>query len=999
MAGISAAAVVAAAAVCAAPVDVGQASRMAQIFMSSSSATRHAGNIGTAPPRLAYTASRSGADCFYVFDSGENRGYAIVSADDRVPAVIGYSSHGSFDYDKASPGLKWWLGQYADRIERCVAGDEHVRAASSLPEMSPVEPLLTTLWDQGPPYNDLCPVDKNTGLRCMTGCAATAMAQIMKFHRCPERPSGSAGGVDFSGTVYAWDNMLDKYVPNQYTGEQATAVATLMYQAGMSINMNYGPVMSGAYALDVPPALSTYFGYDRSADIANREYYSYEEWLRLIHGNLKAGMPVLYSGQAEGGGHAFVCDGYDGNGYFHMNWGWSGAEDGYFLLFDLNPASGGAGSFEGGYNQSQQICHNIRPDAGTAHMPAGIYGTGDITFIGDDGFGFSNGLVIGGIRFDQAYNYHAYAIDIDLAMEVSDIDDGSVAAYAIVTEGLSLEAGYGFSEFGAEFDDLPDGNYMLRLVSRRTGTDVWEPVRMPYGKRDVLTMSVSDGERIIENKSPYTAEPDVLVQEFEVFGPFMSSAPVGYRIHLANIGDMDFQGVIELVLDNGKVIREASVAAFVPAGETAEVSGTAVFDVEPGRYSLYIGSSLHEPCQPVAVDVVSPSVIPDSDAEVYFSDFSNHYYNVDRAHRTTVSILNLSGSRSVTGDYRMELYRAPDNSMVHYYDLRNVTVWGDQVSYPITVVMDITPGLYYWIVRDSENRVVSCPIYFQAVGGPHEVGGLSYMVYSSSPGQVRMIAPPAGSYEGEIVVPDEIAGAKVVSVAGDAFTWSPGLLSVALPAVVKHLGAAAFYGCDRLGALTLGSGSMVTAEPSTFDVGAEQRIRLSVAPRLANLYKRSPEWAAFGFPSWLIDVKAGVSVSPGAWMVDPDTGSLWTPFYVSGDERLDFNVSSVSGAVEGTYVIGGSETGTVYGTDYVILPPLGDVDGSVSLSQGTGASVGSMCADGRPGSILPDVCDIYSLDGRCVAIGASASDAEGLEPGVYICRGANRTVRLMIPAR
>ena len=306
---------------------------------------------------------------YYVFNIGDRDGFVIASGDDRSRPILGYADEGTIDTDSMPDGLKWLLGFYEEQIQHAPSQAKSVKArtVSSYPA---VEPLLTTKWNQYAPYNLNCPVYTNMG-RCITGCVATAMAQIMYYHRnkstdkllkrIPGYHRGS--GYDSSkitldpipkGAKIDWDNMLDEYVSGNYTDEQAQAVANLMLYCGASVDMMYGWQFSGSSSGLVPGALYDYFGYKKSEYI-HRDNYTDEEWESIIYGELSEGRPIHYTG----GNHAVVVDGHDGNGYVHVNWGWGGSSDGFYLF---SAVEGSTEEVLNGYSSYQSAVISIEPD-------------------------------------------------------------------------------------------------------------------------------------------------------------------------------------------------------------------------------------------------------------------------------------------------------------------------------------------------------------------------------------------------------------------------------------------------------------------------------------------------------------------------------------------------------------------------------------------------------------------------------------------------------------
>ncbi|MCM1293922.1 MAG: C10 family peptidase, partial [Bacteroides sp.] len=338
-------------------------------------------------PHLVFTQKAEAQPAAYVFNRGSDSGYIVVAADDEMAPVLGYSESGTVDVADMPDGLKYWLEYYAAEIEYArVNGVNASKAAPAKAVRAAISPLVATKWNQGSPYNDKCPLVNTT--RTMTGCVATALAQVMKYHSWPATGTGANSytwrnttlSMDFSTVTFDWDNMLDTYTSSA-TDEQKDAVATLMSACGISVNMNYGTGASGAVARNCAAALVNYFNYDGSLRYLAREFFGLTEWENEVYNSLAAGCPVLYGGQSESGGHEFVCDGYSSNGYFHFNWGWGGMSDGYFKLTSLDPDSQGIGGAGGGagYNFDQDVIVGIKPYAGQSAGLGVIYNMNDFT--------------------------------------------------------------------------------------------------------------------------------------------------------------------------------------------------------------------------------------------------------------------------------------------------------------------------------------------------------------------------------------------------------------------------------------------------------------------------------------------------------------------------------------------------------------------------------------------------------------------------------------------
>ena len=328
---------------------------------------------------------------YYVFPNGEGKGFTVVSGDDRLPEVVGYSDKGTYDEEKLPSNYVGFMKAYEEMVGQLDNGDSRASASiaeakalrSSGYQQPTVAPLLGSIqWNQMTPYNNMCP-KYNGSDRSVTGCVATAMAQVMMYYQYPKilqanipayvsRTNHLSIPQINQGETYDWANMLPKYAsyePLNYTDAQATAVAKLMYHCGAACEMDYGP-SSGANV--TPAILSTYFGYDSDLmQDLTRDAFTLAEWSQIMDKELSAKRPILYSGRSSDGGHEFVCDGTDGNGLYHINWGWGGYQDGYFDVTILNPDKGGAGSGSApdGYNQYCSMIVGIAPDNGKVDEP------------------------------------------------------------------------------------------------------------------------------------------------------------------------------------------------------------------------------------------------------------------------------------------------------------------------------------------------------------------------------------------------------------------------------------------------------------------------------------------------------------------------------------------------------------------------------------------------------------------------------------------------------
>ena len=333
---------------------------------------------------------------FYILNTGD--GFVIVSADDIAVPILGYSDAGNFDPQNIPVNMYEWLQGYENDINRAISDGVSISAETAAnwtklsrgQGLSPkrsrsVEALVSTKWNQSAPFNNLCPYDNSHSERTVTGCVVTAMAQIMKYWNYPTQGNGTQTythetygqqTANFGSTTYDWNNMLNTY-SNSATQAQKNAVATLMYHCGVAVMMDYGiSSTGGSGAVTVGSsngtaeyALKTYFLYKNTLNGCRRSDYTDQTWKNMLTTDLDAGRPVIYTGRGEGGGHCFICDGYNNSDQFHFNWGWGGYCDGFYAINSLEPGVGGIGSGNGTYNESQSAIFGIEPNAGLFAIP------------------------------------------------------------------------------------------------------------------------------------------------------------------------------------------------------------------------------------------------------------------------------------------------------------------------------------------------------------------------------------------------------------------------------------------------------------------------------------------------------------------------------------------------------------------------------------------------------------------------------------------------------
>lgn len=363
-----------------------QAKIVAQNFYAEKAVNYHPG-INDILITNTFTKSGDGIVFYYVFIF-QDMGFVIVSAEDALPPVLGYSLEGYYGEKDQPDSYRNFMQTYADAIEYIRLNqiqqtseiknswDHYLAAGFTATTKSggskSVEPLIPSKWNQSYPYNYLCPADPDgSGGHVYAGCVATAMAQVMYYWRYPLQGTGShtyyyppygSLTANFGATTYEWEGMQ-----NSIDHDNITPIALLQYHCGIAVDMMYGPNGSGAYSNDVPPALINYFGYSSDCYFTWKDDHTNTQWINMLKENLDNGLPMYYSGYSSSGGHAFVCDGYQDDN-FHFNFGWSGQSDGYYTLLTV-----------GGFNDGQGAVFDTYPESNYPYFCSGDFQTSMIS--------------------------------------------------------------------------------------------------------------------------------------------------------------------------------------------------------------------------------------------------------------------------------------------------------------------------------------------------------------------------------------------------------------------------------------------------------------------------------------------------------------------------------------------------------------------------------------------------------------------------------------------
>lgn len=538
------------------------------------------------PDSSGVAKSTAGVGC-YVFNVGRDEGFVIVSADDDLPSVLAYSLSGRFEPDGMPANLASWLGWYekqvldyqqAVRAGQRMASDKSVSGrsvANGTKAEEVVAPLLenhpdgSILYDQRMPYNRFCPNPDSLDQPMVTGCVATAMAMIARYHEWPLRSSGSVCyetrtlripvRYELGEKDYDWANMLTSYADTgNYAADQTEAVAALMRDMGYSVQMDYTYEESGAYSETVARALAYNMGYSKKMRYLPRDLFADADWADVIRAELEEGRPLYYSGSGPGSGHAFVCDGYNDQAYFHFNWGWSGRGNGWYVLDNLAPTDLGTGSGYGTYNDNQGIVSCIRPAEEGEEADLFIVNNAERWRSQE---GVFDAVDSARVSVGWAMNYGIDTVDIRLGFSFWQ-DSVFCGAYAF--DSAHLPPRYGLYGMIVKFNPLgllAPGNYQMRFSVQEVGGSDWVDVvgstRYKVDYRLVVgnecywigssgipeTMPVRNFSYVAENGNVLLSWSDPCVMQ-----------PDFYRVYLddALAAEVDSTSVLFTGLENGR---------------------------------------------------------------------------------------------------------------------------------------------------------------------------------------------------------------------------------------------------------------------------------------------------------------------------------------------------------------------------------------------------------------------------------------------------------------
>jgi len=552
---------------------------------------------GSSDLTLSYVAADliNGANTvdYYVFNLVSGKGFVMVSGDDNIIPVLAYSGEFPFDINHMAPATRAWIDGYKNQITAAIVHElpakpgtpalwsslmteqKHVAAKTTATFPSSTYFLCSTTWDQDPGYDNYCPSG------AVTGCVATAMAQVMKYwnwptigcgaHTYTESPNPYAypgQSADFGNTAYNWASMNTSLTaPNP-------AVETLMYHCGVATDMQYGPAAAGGsgtyvtesetpypHVTSAEYALKTYFHYKRSLHgvmrggfttdfyiafhiLSQPDYSADAAWIAILEAELNAGRPMLYKGnESGGGGHCWVCDGYDATNKMHFNWGWSGASNGYYTVDNLAPPALGTGGGSGNFNTDQGIIAGIQPDS-FINATANLKLASHVDVPNNDAISYNSAFSV----IATVNNTNTTAFSGSFSAQVFDTFNHYVATVKTLT-GQSIAAGSSSSPlvFGTTgMLAMIPGQYIIKIMYQANGTSTWTPVGnnatfINYNLLDVRNTGYGSGLGM-ELMAPITVTTGTSML---VGGAITLNSSVQYYVQGSS-----FNGTIQAVLTN-----------------------------------------------------------------------------------------------------------------------------------------------------------------------------------------------------------------------------------------------------------------------------------------------------------------------------------------------------------------------------------------------------------------------------------------------------------------
>ncbi|WP_304288829.1 C10 family peptidase [Porphyromonas uenonis] len=656
------------------------------------------------------TLSGDKARYYYIYNRGSNAGFVIIAGDDELTPYIGYATTGQVLEQDMPEQLRAFLKACQERIDELTSS---VGLRSSLrptprtaTEPAQIAPLLGNIqWNQSAPWNNQTPTD-NQGKHMPVGCVATVYTQVMRYHQWPtqgegsfsyteEGDSGRSHTVDFASTTYDWAHMPERYNdPSSATSEETQALSTLAYHAGVAVEMMYAPSGSGSYTPLVARALADHFRYDKRVSFKSRSNYTQSSWEQMLRAELIAARPVVYSGRGSGGGHAFVCDGYDMEGLFHINWGWGGMSDGYFNLNYLVPSDlgigGGAG---GGFSLGQGAVVGIKPDktGSSQRQESSLVTTWRF------GMTFTEGTLDASAEYTVTLTTDATPYDGSVTYGVTKVGTTDTLYLDQYARNARIDGLY--QDFSIDPEELQLSNHIgvgtwdIFLAYRHTdakGQTAWRPcgqherAKEQYRHTYTITQE-SDGSYVV------TEEASSNLSMLELVAGSVRSSIVGYEkskvsLQLRNTGRVEFFGQLYLYARKvGERIFEPVVNILPAIGAGAVKEVTFEIDRFPygsGDVELSVGYFIGDRFNQLSMTTVSIQSATEIRTAYVLSSDQPVTANVNSGNLSQIRIRNI-GTKTPTNRvfYRWELRKEKQTASTRWTQI-DIPAGGEQLVAP-----------------------------------------------------------------------------------------------------------------------------------------------------------------------------------------------------------------------------------------------------------------------------------------------------------------------------
>ena len=535
------------------------------------------------------------SEAFYIYNA-QGGGFMLISADERMHPILGYADSGTFDTDSLPPNLKAWLQGYVAEANAPVTATTATATSSARSKNfgaknTKVEPLITAEWGQTYPYNELCPT-LSSGSHAVTGCGATAMAQIMYKYKSPTTGTGSKSyttatnkfdlSFDFAATTFDWANMKDTYTSSE-TDETVKAIATLMFACGVASNMDYNTSSASTIAAEISGYLN-HFGYDKDMAIVIKDYMQLDDWHTLLLKQLDDGCPLPTSGfTTDYAGHAYIIDGYNFENatdypYYHINWGWDGYGNGYFLMTDMKC---------GGYSFTEDIMviTNVKPDDGTETQPTFMQ-IASLTPSSQSVDLTKNQKL--SLDVTTLTNGSCQTFNGSVVFCLKDADGNTTDVYSMTEKDMQPSNYYPSTTVNCNIPNtIASGDYTIAAYSIPTGSTTRYPITMG---NDPGTISITS--------DPSIFYPSVVTNKVEasVTKPKDVSLTASY---IVNAGSTQFNGSLQMAVADyasNFITTFGDTKSITNLNPTYQYSysysftGTLPTEITDGAYKLYLGA-------------------------------------------------------------------------------------------------------------------------------------------------------------------------------------------------------------------------------------------------------------------------------------------------------------------------------------------------------------------------------------------------------------------------